>query len=630
MREKPPFCGFLQQKPIDVNLYGKDISVKSYVFYYRLIYWLHTIFNMAEDKKENKKDDVKKPPSFLLRDANLRKISAQGTLTRWGDVNLGKCVVVHGLDQGGKFDEGGINLNPTGVGGSTQNMFYGMSFEIGKDAWERVKGDEWIETGHANPEYHQMILGQKATYEDKMKLGLAGISQSVADLELLEHDVRKYEEYKGYLGDLDSDDEKKKRAATFAIKTIFVDQVDFHAGGGGQGAGRLSLAFMRNNNIMPTIVNDFLMMESLDDIREGGKFVNMADVEKKMLESKWTLYEHWLGVFRSAIMQRLERIEILRKSREFTIGQFRDWLKPIIMRYRLIETAYAKPTREGPVQYGRKDLRRHHVFSVGMGVSYNGWTMWFYKPLTNPEQHTYAAELRAKAILDGEYGKQYGYDKWTQDHLIFDKEHGLIADYPWIRKGWVDEKVEDISAFLQKKRRDYYSFATVDICKVVTKGVTGTLTEDTDFFFNMYVLSANIVLMKKLEIEAKNEDLEVFLDKMLGLPPGVEKKYDGEVIWYKKMAFGYEVDSEKFKTKKAMLKKYPDPEYYLTPINEESKSWNDFKNLFGLDLWLFKKRGPYEHQFYDRFTKYYLKLSGQRFNTIVDQIMKRMKIEDVS
>ncbi len=587
---------------------------------------------MAEDKKEEKKETIKTDPTFRLRDANLRTIAARGTLTRWGDVNLGKCVVVQGLDQGGKFDEG-IDLNPTGVGGFTQNAFYGMSFELGKDNWERVKGDEWIESGHANPEYHQMILGQKATYEDKMKQGLAGISQSVADLELLEHDVRKYEEYKGYLNDLDSDDKKKKRAATFAIKTIFVDQVDFHAGGGGQGAGRLSLAFMRNNNIMPTIVNDFLMMESLDDIREGGKFVNMADVEKKMLESKWTLYDQWLKVFRSAIMQRLERIETLRKSREFTIGQFRNWLKPIIMRYRLIETGYAKPTREGPAQFGRKDLRRHHYHSVAQGVSYNGWTMWYYKPLTNPEQHTYAAELRAKAILDGEYGKHYGYDKWTQDNLIFDREKGLIADYSWMRKGWVDEKAEAISKKLVGKRRDYYSFATVDVCKTVNKLVTGTLLEDTDFFFNMYVLSANVMLVKMLEMEAKNEDLEVFLDKMLGLPPEVEKKYEGKVVWYKKMAFGYEIDGEKFKTKKIMRKKYPEPEYYLSPISVDSKTQKTLKSisgLFYLDMWLFKKRGPYEHQFYDRFTKHYLKLSGQRFNGIVDMIQRRMKIEDVS
>ncbi len=586
---------------------------------------------MAENKKEEEKKTVKEGPTFRLRDANMKSVAATGTMTKWGDVNLGRCVIVQGLDQGGRFSDGGVDLNPTGVGGFTQNMFYGMSFELGKDAWQRVKGDEWIETGHANPEYHQMILGQKATYEDKMKQGLAGISQSVADLELLEHDVRKYEEYKGYLEDIDSDDPKKARSGTFAIKTIFVDQVDFHAGGGGQGAGRLSLAFMRNNNIMPTIVNDFLMMESLADIREGGKFVNMADVEKKMLESKWTLYDHWLKVFRSAIMQRLERIETLRRSRDFTIGQFRDWLKPIIARYRLIETGYAKPEREGPAHLGRKNLRRHHYHSVAQGVSYNGWTMWFYKPLTNPEIHTYGAELWAKAVMDGEYGTPYGYDQWTRDHLIFDRDVGLIADYPWIKEEWVKEKVEVISKFLTDKRKNYYTFLTVDICKTVNKMVTGTLLEDTDFFFNMYVLSGNVMLVKMLEMEAKNEDLEVFLDNMLGLTPGVEKKYNGEVIWYqKKKGFGYEIDGEKFKTKKAMLKKYPDPEYYLSPIHVENKSWTNTKNLFCLDMWLFKKRGPYEHQFYDRFTKFYLKLNGQRFNSVLNMLLRRMKIEDVS
>ncbi|MEA3343577.1 MAG: hypothetical protein U9Q92_05395 [archaeon] len=587
---------------------------------------------MAEDKKEI----VEKDPSFILRDANLFHVCAHGSKTRWGDKTLGKCAVVQAWDQGGKFEDGGVDLNPTGVGGFTQGMFYGMIYEVGKDAWIRFKVDEWIESSHTNPEYHQMIIGQKAIYEDKIKQGLGGISQSVADLELLEHDIRKYEEYKQYQDDLESDDPKKKRAATFAVRTIFVDQVDFHAGGGGQGAGRLSLAFMRNNNIMPTIVNDFLIMESLNDIREGGKFANMADVEKKMLESKWTLYEHWLGIFRSAIMQRLDRIKTLQKSREFTIDQFRDWLKPVIARYKLIETGFAKADREGTVGRGRKSLKSDW-YNPSAQLSYNGWTIWIYKPVTNPEIHTYPGELIAQAVAAGEFGKPYAYDKWAQDNLIFDTEHGLLADYPWLRKEWVDQKAKEISAGLDK-RRQYYTFIRIETYKTVNKLVAGTLYEDTDFYFNGYVLSANAMLVKLLEKEAKEEELEKYLDDMLGLEPEINKKYKGIVVSYRRKGLGYEVvggmlqedKKNKYTTKKEMKKDYPEPDYYLTPLKTETGFLNSIKDLLGLDLWLFKKRGPYEHQFYDRYTKFYLKLNGERFNSVVNMIMTRMKIEDVS
>lgn len=570
---------------------------------------------------------------FRLRDGNIKNETAKGGKTRWGDINLGRCAVVQALDQGATYPEG-ININPTGVGGFTQGIFYGMMFAVGKDGWVRHKDDEWIETSHANPEYHQMILGQKALYEDKIKQGLAGISQSVADLELLEHDIRKYEEYKGYLTDLDSNDPDKKRAAMFAIKTIFVDQVDFHAGGGGQGAGRLSLSFMRNNNIMPTIVNDFLEMQSLDDIRENGKFVNMADVEKKMLESKWTLYQHWLGVFRSAITQRLDRIKTLQKSREFTIEQYREWLKPIIARFRLIETGFDKHERErgggNPVGFGRKGIRTHHHKSSSQGVSYNGWTMWIHKPITNPEIHTAPGELLAKAAEDGEFGKIFAFDKWTQDNLIYDTEYGLLASYPFLRKEWVEKKAKEISAGLKKKNKHYYTWIKIDVHKTVNKLVTGTLSEDTDFFFDGFVLSANAMLAKLLEIEAKDQEFERYIDNILGIDMEMEKNYKGIVVGYRKIGLKYEIEGTIYKNKKEMKKAYPEPEYYLTPLLPKKSFLGDMKNIFGINFWLFKKKGPYEHQFYDRFNKFYLKLNGQRFAGVVNEVISRMKIEDVS
>ncbi|MFH1432130.1 MAG: hypothetical protein ABIG84_02840 [archaeon] len=581
------------------------------------------------NKFEREKEDIAK---FRLRDSNMTAEAAQGTRTRWGDVNLGKCALVQGLDQGAENVKGhGVDLNPTTVFGGTQNMYYGLMFETNKDGWTKNKIEEWIEASHAHPDFHQMIAVQKALYEDKIKQGLANISQSVADLELLEHDIRKYEEYQEYLENLDSSDPKNKRSAMFAIKTIFVDQVDFHAGGGGQGAGRLSLAFMRNNNIMPTIVNDFLVMESLEDIRDGGKFANMADVEKKMLESKWTLYQHWLGVFRSAIMQRLERLKILQRSREFTIDQYRAWLKPIIARHRLLETGYAKDKRDSNLPLtGRRDIRRHHAHSISIGVSAHGVTAWVHKALTNPEMHTYPAEIISKAVLDGEFGKVFAYDEWTQDNLIFDTEHGLLADYPWLRKDWVDEKAKSISDTLNGNLpKLYYSFLRLDMLKFVMKMPTGPAIEDTDFLFNMYVLSANVMLVKLLEMQAKDEELERYIDKVLGLDPKMNK-YDGIVLGYKKKGFGYEVDGKKFKTKKEMLKAYPEPAYYLTPLKSDSKFWKGIKDLFGLDIWLFRKRGPYEHQFYDRYTKFYLKLSGERFASLVNMVERRMRIEEPS
>ncbi|MCK4550921.1 MAG: hypothetical protein KAT91_03125, partial [Candidatus Aenigmarchaeota archaeon] len=223
---------------------------------------------------------------FVLADGELEETTGQNP-NAFGKNNMGPCFIVQAEDQQK------IILNPTTAPGGIMGMYYSLMFELPKDNWNPAKPEETIEVSPVHQQYYQLVTAQKEQLEGKIKQGMASISQSIADLELVEHDKRKYDEFQEYLDELKSPDAKKKREANLRLKSVFVDQVDFHVGGTGQGAGRLSLAFMRNNNIMPTVVDDFFRMGSLEDINTG-KLQDLPDVERRMLETKFNAYNQWL------------------------------------------------------------------------------------------------------------------------------------------------------------------------------------------------------------------------------------------------------------------------------------------------------------------------------------------------
>ena len=150
-------------------------------------------------------------PKFILADSNMTANSAGGGAT-WGDVWLGKCIFTQALNQGkGGTTPAGTYINPTGPPGFCQGIFHGMAFELGKDGWQgRLNVHEWMDISPVHPQYYQMTMQQRENLEARIKQGLASISQSVSDLELVDHDVRKYDEYMDYLTGLKDDDEITK------------------------------------------------------------------------------------------------------------------------------------------------------------------------------------------------------------------------------------------------------------------------------------------------------------------------------------------------------------------------------------------------------------------------------------
>ena len=546
---------------------------------------------------------------------------------------FGKAVCMRGSNQT-------ISLNTTTYPGGTTGAFHGFLFELGKDKWNVKKVDEKISVSPEHQQYWQITLGQKEALEHKIKQALMTISNSIADLELVMMDFNRYKTYKEYLEDLNSKDPEKKRTAELTLKSIFVDQVDYHAGGEGQGPGRFSMAFMRNNNILPTIVQDFLEMESLEDLKTG-KLKNIPKVEKNVLESKWRAYQDWLNIFRSNVERRLKELEVLVRSREKTIEEMREWVKPIIARYKMLNDALEYPG-ERAAEFSSKIRLAGNMYALYQS------TFWIYKPFPLFEEFPAPGELKAKDMNLIHPLK----DGWSLDHLVLNYNIGLSVKFPWITEEWVRNLTGAILKELKWEGRYYmlYSFMVVNFIRCNLRYANGAEIEDAVWIVTNWTTSTNVIWTKLLEGFALERELEIYMDDILGLKHKIEGR---PVIFYKKKngkyfimqdhlnalkKFIFSVDGDEFEigekklvfsSKKDMEKEFPPKKFNLKKVDKEvglGEKARDFFRFFGIDLRWRRINSPYSMVAKDFGNKNILKPQGKRFRSVVDKLIKRMKI----
>ncbi len=512
-------------------------------------------------------------------------------------------------------------INFTGPAGSTTGVYYSLMFQLRKWNYDVQKASEWIEVSPVHQQYYQLTHKQKEELENKIKAGLASAAQAVSDMELLEHDMRKYQEFIDYFNytviektgdviDKPMPDKKKEKdewenwekgriSGEHSLKAIFIDQVDFHAGSSGQGAGRLSMSFMQQQNIMPTIVQDFFEMDGLDNLEKNPRLKNLPTVEKNMLKTKWIAYEEWKKLFGNEIKKRFKNIYRLVQSRRQSVEKYRDWLKPYVARHKILEEGFESPGE-------RMGTLTSFVHSTGQAVSSDGLEIWAWREFIAPELYRTPGELTAKARLEG----VVPWDDWTIDNLVLDPEQGLKAEYDWIDKDWVWEKTEDI-----KKKgwladaRPYYSFFIITYDKTNIKFATGSELEDANYIINHYLLSQNVLFVKLLELLAKQDEMERYINSLLGLPKTGEMKPDKAEEEYLE---SLKKEKEKKKEKKPLIPK------------SAKAGPKKFLKFFNLKFQFFKK-GPYERDFESRIAKAFLKPMGsERFIPVVGFIKEKI------
>lgn len=409
-------------------------------------------------------------------------------------------------------------INVTSTLGATQGIFDSLLFNLIQNEYKILKVDEnfHVTPSTQNP-FFQNAKAQRGELERIISTTLTDIGNEVGQWQLLEHDVRKAEEMLNYFNENDE----------AALKTMFVDQIDYYTGGGGQqGEGRLSMAFMRKSNIMPTIVEDFLSMGSIDDLTKG-TLEKLPQVEKNFLKAKWSAYQQWKILFKQGVEQRFNTVDSLCRSKEKYLDERREWLKPHVMQHRLLDNALSSPG-------GRKGQAGNFFDRPGEARSFTNQSLWLWKPIRFRHVLNRTPDELYKNPKHGADSVK-AYDYYIQEDFIYkekdkDGNNLLLGRFPWITEKEIEGYVEGITGISGKdakfgvanleEKEWYYTVWVIDFEKVVFNVISKgqpTPLEDGTWFIHGYVATKNMLMLKLIERKCEEEKTEVEMQNIINM-----------------------------------------------------------------------------------------------------------------
>src|SRR3989338_4259725 len=418
-------------------------------------------------------------------------------------------------------------ITPTTPPGMTAGIWMGLLIQLGKWEYNGVKKiEETIEVTPAYSQYYHITIAQKEEIEGRIKAGLQSISQAIADLELLKHDQRKYTEFLDYFGvkynpDAEEgkrwsnivDSEGKQERDEHALRAVFIDQVDAHTGD--------SIAMRNIVSRWPTLITDFMRMDEETDVEKLCETLYVSRAEAVVLSSKNRLFQEWKKLFEPELKSRYRKIRELVASRDASINNYRDWVKPLIRRHKML----AEGLDTNPHAYDR-DI---YFYSHSQAFAHNDVKIWAWRFYTATEFYRAAGSERlATEQMEGDIKPD---DKWTRETLIFGKEYGLIRKFPWLTKTLVDErikKITDTNADLMVPRKSYYNFFILQMSKTNGRFASGEEFEDADFYVPVILLSQNVLLVKLLEMAAQEKEFDDYVDKLLGIGKSNHSEHEEE------------------------------------------------------------------------------------------------------
>jgi hypothetical protein len=281
---------------------------------------------------------------------------------------------------------------------------------------------------------------------------------------------------------------------------------------------------------------------------------------------------------------------------------------------------------------------------TGQALYSNEIKLWAWQPYRAVEIH------KAPMVKSGDFSVEPA-DPWTVEHYIKSQVTGLAhrnfypwllqeespafkkaSDYPWLAGFSTEKKVTVADNMIARIRNSwkkgeipctdpndiYYLFITMDIDRAGSRLPVGEL-EDITFDMRMHVISHNALLIKMVELDCREKEIDRYIEEMLGV-----KKDDKSIEELVKKEFPelFKVEKPKEPTQFELFKKeWSDT---ISGLMAPFKSAN--KHITKSRPWLVKT-GPYETDWDERITKHYLIPSGQVFGTVTGYLMSKMGIE---
>jgi len=487
-------------------------------------------------------------------------------------------------------------LNFTSTPGKGSATIFSFLFWLSKWRFKVFQAYNDMEVSPLHAQYYQISIQQKQQLESQIKSGLASITSSVSDFELLFHDLRKYKEHVELFEKIQQGNEEKNlnkaTEAEQSLKAVFIDEVDVHTGEG------IALKLIAPR--WPTIISDFMQLKDEDrDPKKIAVKYNISEAEGVVLATKNKLFFEWKKIFKQTVYDRFNRIFSMAKSRKKSIQEYKDMIKPYIARYKSI-------VEMGSSKEGRQDLLDNSwARPNAQAVSVDRSVIWAMKAFHPPDFYRAGTEAMTDDEIDvrrmpfppefrQQVAKNYNALKDADFGKIKVSPNGIepldkyvIKYAPYIEEHY---KIKITPLVLLEARKDFFEmcsemgwtdpyFVVLDmtIMRSIVKLPDGAELEDIMITpFLPYLDTQNIVLLRMLELRAQKMALENYIKEMIGEMPEGAKVQD-------------------------VLKEYDDLfEYkFEAPEKKEKKKSLDFAKTTGLDLTFFR-RGPYEPHFEDR------------------------------
>ena len=504
-------------------------------------------------------------PKITEKYIKFEEIEEKIPKTHFEDSSRGWCHVHPNMD---------TRFNPTCAPGTAIGVIFGLIAQM-INRWDFTvhKVDEWTEISTSHP-YYQTITRQKHDLIRQIKESLAQVGRAVSDVELLEHDARKYREMLKYFEEEDE----------HSLKAMFIDQVDVNLP---EGVSLRSIAPR-----WPTIIVDFQELTDEDDNPDKIKDkLKISKAEAVILSTKVRLYKKWKGFFKENVVGRFRAIKIRLEARKKSIDEYADWARPLIRRVQQMKE----------VSDSFLMTSTHIPVGIGTPVSVQYLEYWAWTKAEGVEP----AEMHKRARVK--------YPKGGEAKVRF-----LIEPYDYLVKKLIPrlEKIHGVPVtkkdILEARKRlyeegspgaDWYVLIKIPVSILTVRLASGAEFEDIDFNrLQAYFLTPNAMLVKILELVLEEKKFDTHIDELLGKKVIVEGKIkEIEDLLREDFPKMYPA-KEKEKQKSEFMKPVSSFKSSITKIF--SQVVTGLNNIFGLKLG-FIKLGPYDPAMRDRLAYIY-------------------------
>lgn len=503
-----------------------------------------------------------------------------------------------------------IKLNPTTNMGGCSGIYYSMTFQLPKWGYETAKLDEWMDVSPVHSDSYNLMISQRNKLEQNIKGGLQSAAQSVADYELLSHDLRKYREILDYF--------KMGQKDEHVLRSLFVDKVDAHTGEG------YSLITMARR--WPTIITDFIRMQSGwidakkipvpgDQLKKIMEELKVSQAEATVLKTKSELFEEWKRLFFPEIKERYARTKTLVESRKKSVDEYREWLKPYIARHKMMTEA----TQKDPAKYASNI---YMVPGFGQAVAHSGVRLWAWEDFSPQEMH------RPETVQMVE----------PYDATVIEWKMKIEKKYK------MTFKQKDIDTLKKKLKPGvlYYHMFDIFCNRTIIRLPQLGEQEDMDIQIEHFLLSQNIMLVHLMEVMAIEKSFERYVNEIIGTKESEEKHLrDIEKEFEPEKKEKKESFARKFRKRMKMLSSEEKKaeaqnaeamkEAEAQKVEDVMKAQDEKILKMSNSLWnrispYIVKSGPYEWQLKPRVTKMFLIPMATHYGGLVELLKFKMGV----